>query len=232
MEGVVNFDKSAGVSSARAVGSVKRLLQRGTKIGHAGTLDPFATGVLLLLVGKATKACERLMDQPKQYEATLKLGATTATLDPESPEEPWPLSPGEDRLAVPLLAQIRQVLPRFIGEVCQRPPTFSAMKVKGRRAYDLARKGQDVVLASRPVRVYGIELLEYSWPLLRLRIDCGRGTYVRSIARDLGEALVVGGYLTQLRRTRIGVFDVKDAVDLPALTRDGVAAHVQIVPVA
>src|SRR6476659_5842767 len=131
MTGILNLDKPPGISSARAVDRVKRLWPRGTKIGHAGTLDPFATGVLLLLIGRATKACERLMDAPKQYEATVRLGATTATDDPE------------------------------------RPPAFSAMKVDGRRAYDLARKGWEVALNPRPVRVYRVELLDYAWPDLR-----------------------------------------------------------------
>src|SRR5437879_1650381 len=161
------------MSSARAVDKVKRLLPRGTKIGHAGTLDPFATGVLLLLVGKATKLCERLMDEPKQYEATVKFGATTVTDDPESPEQPHAVA------AIPTVEQIDATLPRFVGDIRQRPPAFSAMKVAGRRAYDLARKGHDVALEPRAVRVYAIERLEYEWPLLRLRIDCGRGTYIR-----------------------------------------------------
>src|SRR3712207_3095880 len=135
MEGVINLDKPAGLSSARVVDVVKRLLPRGTKIGHAGTLDPFATGVLLLLVGRATKACEALRDEPKQYEATVKLGATTATNDPESAEVPWPGASAVSR------GQVDQVIPRFVGAIRQRPPAFSALKVAGRRAYDIARKG-------------------------------------------------------------------------------------------
>src|SRR5207248_8785329 len=162
------------MSSARAVSKVKRLLPRGTKIGHAGTLDPFATGVLLLLIGKATKLCERLMDQPKQYEATVKLGATTATDDLESPEQPFrgtglqPVLHGLQTRATE--DELQAVLPRFIGAIQQRPPAFSAMKVGGRRAYDLARRGDAVELEPRTVQVYGIELLDYTWPLLRLRI--------------------------------------------------------------
>jgi tRNA pseudouridine55 synthase len=188
------------------VNQVKRLLPRGTKIGHAGTLDPFATGVLLLLVGKATKLCERLMDEPKQYEATVKLGATTPTDDPESPETPTPgAAPASEEA-------LRAALATLVGDVVQRPPAFSALKVGGRRAYDLARAGQPAVLQPRTVRVYGIELLDYAWPLARVRVDCGRGTYVRAIARDLGEKLGVGAHLTQLRRTRVGPFQSADAV--------------------
>src|SRR5439155_8697011 len=131
LSGVINLEKPAGMSSARAVSKVKRLLPRGTKIGHAGTLDPFATGVLLLLIGKATKLCERLMDQPKQYEANVKLGATTATDDLESPEQPFaptaPFSPahGPDDVGETMGAeQVRAALPRFIGAIQQRPPAF------------------------------------------------------------------------------------------------------------
>jgi tRNA pseudouridine55 synthase len=221
-DGILVIDKPAGVSSARIVAQVKRLLPRGTKIGHAGTLDPFATGVLLLLAGKATKLCERLMDSPKQYEATLKLGATTATDDPESPEQPHEVA------AIPTTDQIDAALRGFVGEIMQRPPAFSAMKVGGRRAYDLARKGHAVELEPRIVRVYAIERLAYQWPLLSLRIDCGRGTYIRSIARDLGEALVVGGYLTALRRTRVGRFDVASAWSVEQLGPDIAAKLVSL----
>jgi len=221
MDGMINLDKPAGVTSARAVDAVKRLLPRGTKIGHAGTLDPFATGVLLLLVGRATKSCERLMDEPKQYEATAKLGATTATDDLESPEVPVPGA------QPPTPEKVAAAVQKVVGDILQRPPAYSAMKVDGRRAYDLARRGKPVHLEPRPVRVYGIEILRYDWPLLRLRIDCGRGTYVRSLARDLGEALGVGGYLTELRRTRVGPFSAESAVTLDRLSADGVLHHLR-----
>ena len=226
MEGVINLDKPPGLTSARAVDRVKRLLPRGTKIGHAGTLDPFATGVLLLLVGRATKACERLMDAPKQYETTVKLGATTATDDLESPEIVTQSLPPEPPAAADVEAAVRP----FVGDILQRPPAYSAMKVDGRRAYDLARSGKPVQLEPRPVRVYGIDIIEYAWPLLRLRIDCGRGTYIRSIARDLGEALGTGGYLTALRRTRVGAFAGKDSVTLEQVMADGPASHLRPVP--
>src|SRR6476661_2773688 len=176
MHGVIILDKPAGISSARAVDQVKRALPRGTKIGHAGTLDPFATGVLLLLVGRATKRCESLMGQPKRYDATVKFGATTETDDLESPEHPTPDA-----------AAIDAVLLRFIGAIQQRPPAYSALKINGRRACDRVRDGETIVPEPRTVNIYGIDVLEFQWPDLRLRIDCGRGTYVRAIARDLGE---------------------------------------------
>lgn len=216
MEGIINLDKPAGLTSARAVDRVKRLLPRGTKIGHAGTLDPFATGVLLLLVGKATKACERLMDAPKQYECTLKLGFTTPTFDPESVEVPF-----ADSIHAPSVEQIAEALSALTGPIMQRPPAYSAIKVGGRRAYDLTRKGAAVELEPRQVQVYSIRLLDYVWPSLTLSIDCGRGTYIRAIARDLGEKLKTGAYLTALRRTRIGSFDVKNAATLETLAATG-----------
>jgi tRNA pseudouridine55 synthase len=223
MEGVINLNKPTGPTSAAVVGKVKRLLPRGTKIGHAGTLDPFATGVLVLLVGRATKLCEALMDQPKQYEATIKLGASTATDDLESTEIPWPNGVIKE---VPR-RQIESILPGFVGNILQRPPQFSAIKVGGRRAYDLARRGGEFALAPRQVRVDSIELVEYSWPLVRLRIDCGRGTYIRSLARDIGVRLDVGGFLTQLSRTRVGVFTIANSIELSTLLAEGIAAHLK-----
>jgi tRNA pseudouridine55 synthase len=215
--GIINLNKPAGMSSARAVGAVKWLLPRGTKIGHAGTLDPFATGVLLLLVGKATKLCEQLMDQPKQYEATVKLGASTRTDDPESPEMAISEVQPVDR------ERVERALKSLVGEILQRPPAYSAMKIGGRRAYDLARRGHEVALSPRPVRVNQIAIIDYQWPLLRLRIDCGRGTYIRAIARDLGEALGTGGYLTALARTRVGEYGLADAVTLEELSGEAIA---------
>jgi tRNA pseudouridine55 synthase len=220
-DGILNIDKPAGLSSARVVARAKRLLPRGTKVGHAGTLDPFATGVLLLLVGKATKLCERLMSEPKQYLATVKLGATTETLDPETPEV---VRAG----VLPVTRErVEHVLPGFVGEIEQTPPAYSALKIGGRPAYQLAREGETVELKPRRVKVYAIELLRYDWPALELRIDCGRGTYVRSIARDVGEALGTDGYLTALRRTKVGVFSADAAVTVDTLQQDGVERHLR-----
>jgi tRNA pseudouridine55 synthase len=221
IDGILNINKPAGRSSARVVSLIKRLLARKTKVGHAGTLDPFATGVLLILIGKATKRCESLMAEPKQYDATLKLGFTTSTFDPESAEVRWPgavVSP-------PDLNRIQEVLNSFTGTIQQAPPSFSAMKVGGRRAYDLARKGHEVILPPRPVRIDSIELVEYSFPRLRIRVDCGRGTYIRSLARDIGEALDTGAYLTALERTRVGPYAIDNAIAPDALTPENVVRH-------
>lgn len=219
LTGILNLDKPAGISSAHAVNRVKRLLPRGTKIGHAGTLDPFATGVLLLLVGKATKLCESLMGQRKGYRATVKLGARTATDDPESPEELVEV------VSVPGEADVRAAAGRFVGAIFQRPPNFSAMKIGGQRAYKLARSGETVELAERTVQVYELRVVTYHWPLVELEIECGRGTYIRSIARDLGEALGTGGYLTRLRRTFIGEYREAEAVTLETLQKDGIERY-------
>ena len=225
LAGILNLDKPPGLSSARAVAHVKRLLPRGTKVGHAGTLDPFATGVLLILVGRATRLCESLMAQSKGYDATLKLGATTPTLDPESPEivTQSPISP-------PDRATVETVVSQFIGTIPQRPPAFSAMKIAGRRAYDLARKGHEVHLPERPVRIDRIDILSYHWPELRISMECGRGTYVRSLARDIGDRLAVGAYLTALRRTKIGAFHADQSIPPERLTADTLRNHLHPLP--
>jgi tRNA pseudouridine55 synthase len=226
MDGFVVLDKPPHISSAAAVGRVKRLLVRGTKIGHAGTLDPFATGILLLLIGKGTKASEKLMNQPKQYDTTMKLGATTSTYDLESPEIPW-LGAAE-----PSLENIKSAMAKFSGIILQTPPAFSALKIAGQPAYKLARSGKTIELKPREVRIDGMQILSWQWPLLKLRIDCGRGTYIRAIARDLGEMLNTGGYLTELRRTRIGAFDIADAVTLEQLQSDGVERYLRPISLA
>ncbi|MGD1276059.1 MAG: tRNA pseudouridine(55) synthase TruB [Tepidisphaeraceae bacterium] len=216
--GIINLDKPPAMSSAAAVNRVKRLLPRGTRIGHAGTLDPFATGVLLLLVGTATKSSQALMNEPKTYEATVKLGATTPTDDPESDERPTANPPA------PTIEQIHSAVAGLVGQLRQVPPAYSAKKLAGRRAYKLARRGAQVNLEPQTVRIDAIEILAWQWPLLRLRIDCGRGTYIRAIARDLGQILQTGGYLVELRRTRIGPFSVDGSITLQQILRDGITA--------
>ena len=200
--GFLVIDKPAGITSARALDDVKRRFGRGVKVGHAGTLDPFATGCLVALVGPATKKCERVMALPKGYLATVRLGATTDTLDPESPQTPAAVpDPLPDRAAVEAAAA------SFAGETDQRPPAFSAVKVKGRRAYDLARRGEAVDLPPRRVVVHAIQVVTYAWPDVRLAVETGRGFYVRALARDLSERLGTAGHLTALRRTHVGPFD-------------------------
>lgn len=223
VEGILPIDKPAGLSSARAVAIVKRELPRGTKIGHAGTLDPFATGLLLLLIGRATRLCESLMDLPKRYEAVVRFGVTSPTDDPESPMTPVPGARPISR------QELERATRAFVGRIMQRPPAYSAMKVGGRRAYDLARTGRPVDLPPRPVRVDAMELLDFNWPQARLRIDCGRGTYIRSLARDLGESLGCGGCLTELVRAQIGPFTLENATALAEI-RDGSDWRSRIIP--
>jgi tRNA pseudouridine55 synthase len=227
--GLVILDKPAGISSAALVNRVKWLLPRGVKIGHAGTLDPFATGVLLVLVGKSTRRSESLINLPKQYDATLKLGATTPTDDPTSPETITPEF-NHPNAVLPTIDQIQSAIQKYIGQIPQRPPPFSALRVGGKRAYTLARQGKPPELAPRLVRVDNIEILHYQPPLLKLRIDCGRGVYIRSIARDLGQDLSTGGYLTALRRTRVGPYEADQGTTLEELTKDTVQKHLVALP--
>ena len=177
------------------------------KVGHAGTLDPLATGVLLLCTGKATKRIEELQSQTKEYEAEIMLGATTPSYDMEHPvNATYPYEHiTEDA--------VREVLDTLVGDIAQRPPPFSACKVDGKRAYDLARKGSDMELAPKQIRIDSIELLQCELPKIKIRVVCGKGTYIRSLARDIGEALGSGAYLTALARTRIGEYKLNDCIN-------------------
>jgi tRNA pseudouridine55 synthase len=177
------------------------------KVGHAGTLDPLATGVLLLCTGKATKRIEELQSHTKEYEAEIMLGATTPSYDMEHPVNATYPYEHITREAV------EEALKGFVGDIAQRPPLFSACKVDGKRAYDLARKGSDMELAPKQIRIDSIELLECDLPRIRIRVVCGKGTYIRSLARDIGEALGSGAYLTALARTRIGEYKLDDCIN-------------------
>lgn len=190
----------------RKAGAPKRI-----KVGHAGTLDPMATGLLVVMVGKSTRLCNALMAHRKQYETTIDLLHTSTTDDAEGTMTPVLV------VQPPTREQVQAILSRFTGEIDQVPPAFSAIHVGGQRAYHLAREGKAPVLAARKVVVYSIELLEYQWPTLTLRIDCGKGTYIRSLARDIGAALAVGGMLTGLRRTQSGDYSINQAKTLDTL---------------
>jgi tRNA pseudouridine55 synthase len=177
------------------------------KVGHAGTLDPLATGVLLLCTGKATKRIEELQKNTKEYEAEIMLGATTPSYDMEHPVNAT--FPYEHITK----GMVEEVLARFVGDIAQRPPLFSACKVDGKRAYDLARKGSDMQLEPKQIRIDAIELLECDLPKIKIRVTCGKGTYIRSLARDIGEALDSGAYLTGLTRTRIGEYRIENCIN-------------------
>ena len=175
------------------------------KCGHAGTLDPLATGIVICCLGKATSLVEELMGLTKVYETEIDLSAFTATDDREGIREEVAVS------SPPCEEKIKEALKKFIGTIEQRPPAYSAVHVGGKRAYQLARAGKKVETTVKKIRIDEIELLSYLWPMLTLKITCGRGTYIRSIARDLGMALGTGGHLAGLRRTRVGPFRVEDA---------------------
>lgn len=233
-------DKPAGLSSFAVVARVRRVLTeqmredyaareaavlRGempkevlgvkppkrAKVGHAGTLDPFATGLLICLLGKGTKKAGEFLKKDKRYEATIKLGKVSTTGDIEGELFEYAVS------GVPDIFQIEAVVKSFQGKIRQRVPAYSAVKINGRRAYDLARKGVQVEMPEREVMIYEIKVLDYKWPYLRIDCRVSSGTYIRALGEDIGKALGVGGYLTELRRTEIGDYSVKDAVTLEDL---------------
>ena len=207
------FDKPYEWTSFGLVAKVryllcKRLGVKKLKVGHAGTLDPLATGVLLVCTGKATKRIEELQAHTKEYVATLRLGATTPSFDLEKPVD------AEYPTEHITREMVEETLVRFVGTIEQVPPVFSACKVNGSRAYDLARKGEEVELKAKTLVIDELELLRYELPEIVIRVVCSKGTYIRALARDIGEALHSGAHLTALRRTRIGDVKVEDCLKL------------------
>ena len=200
-DGILVIDKPAGISSAKALNETKRRFGRKTKVGHAGTLDPFATGILLALVGDATRLSAVAMALPKVYRATVRFGWQTDTLDPDGTV----VSEVDPGAAAP--AGLADAAVALVGSIEQMPPAYSALKVDGRRAYDLARAGEAPVLAPRTVRVHELVIETVAWPRVEITVRCGQGTYIRSIARDLGAAVGLPASLEALRRTAIGPFD-------------------------
>jgi tRNA pseudouridine55 synthase len=215
MNGLLVIDKPGGVTSRDAVNRAQRWLPKGTKVGHTGTLDPLATGVLVLCVGAATRLADLIQGMGKTYRSRFRLGARSDTDDADGAVTPMPgaAPPGE--------AALRDALAAFVGEIEQVPPAYSAVKLGGRRAHDLARGGEAVSLAPRRVRVDAIRLLGYAWPFADVEIDCGKGTYIRAIARDLGAALGCGGLVETLRRTRVGPFTAEQGAGLDVPPEEG-----------
>ncbi|MBF1535966.1 MAG: tRNA pseudouridine(55) synthase TruB [Prevotella salivae] len=207
------IDKPYRISSFGALAHVRYVLSRTlgykVKIGHAGTLDPLATGVLILCTGKATKRIEEFQGQTKEYTATLQLGATTASYDMEHEVN---ASFPTEHITREL---INDTLPQFIGDIEQIPPTYSAVKVNGDRAYELRRAGEEVKLKPKHIHIDEIEVVNFDVEKMQLslRVVCGKGTYIRALARDLGRALNSGAYLTALRRTRVGDFTIDRCLD-------------------
>jgi tRNA pseudouridine55 synthase len=219
MDGLLLVDKPVGPTSHDVVGRVRRL--SGTRrVGHAGTLDPLASGLLVVCLGRATRLLDYVVGQPKAYRATVRLGQETTTYDAEGEVV------AEQPVAV-RAAAVEAVLGRFRGHIEQVPPMFSAVKQSGRPLYVLARQGLEVARAPRPVTIYALDLLAYEPPDLELRIDCSSGTYVRALAHDLGQALGTGAHLAALRRTAVGRFQVDDAVPLDDLTAENLADHLR-----
>ncbi len=222
--GILLVDKPAGITSHDVVAEARRALAV-RKIGHAGTLDPFATGLLVLGVGRATRLLEYLVGLEKEYEATARLGVTTDSLDPEgvcvARDDRWRTIPA---------GRIRSVAATLEGPILQTPPRYSAVKVRGVPAHRRARRGEAVELAPREVRVRRFELLGTDLPEVRFRVTCSSGTYVRSLAGELGERLGTGCHLTALRRTRVGSFHLRDAAPASALRAGSPPARAWLEP--
>ena len=230
---IILIDKPAGMSSfsvvAKVRGALKREFGHKVKVGHTGTLDPFATGLLILLSGKFTKRSGEFLKLDKVYETSIKLGYISNTGDVEGEIRPYSVpgsgsSRSSSRGSAPLPRQwladgpelntVESLLQEFEGEITQKPPKFSAIKINGQRAYKLARAGEKFEVPSRKVTIYKIEILEYKYPILKIRCHVSSGTYIRTLAEDIGEALGTGAYCLELRRLKIGDYDVKNAEKL------------------
>lgn len=207
-DSILLIDKPANMTSFGVVARVRRQLSqhfgKKVKVGHTGTLDPFATGLMIIVTGKKCREAGEYSKLDKVYEATIRLGQKSSTGDPEG--EILDVSD-----TVPAEEDVKKALTGFVGLIKQRPPIYSAIKINGERAYKLARKGVVVEVPERQVNIYSIELLEYSYPDVKIRTHVGSGTYIRTLAEDLGEALGTGAYCSELRRTKVGEFDVTDS---------------------
>lgn len=211
--GILVVDKPLNLTSMNVCSIVRGRLKAGgapkrIKVGHGGTLDPLATGVLVVLIGKATKMCDEVMAGVKGYLTTVDLSQISTTDDLEG--EKTPVVPG----SIPTLEEIERACKKWTGDVQQTPPAYSAIKVNGKRAYAMARRGEEVKLEPRTVRIDSIRVVEFAWPMLTIDVVCGKGTYIRSLGRDIGAELDAGGMLTALRRTRVGRFTLEEAVAL------------------
>jgi len=214
--GFYNINKASGPSSHDVVDRVRKLLRefpegRRAKIGHTGTLDPFASGVLVICVGPATRLAKYVQRSPKRYTAQITLGSSSTTDDPEG--EIRPVTPARE----PPKEEIDSVLAAFIGTIEQVPPSHSAVHVEGRRAYKLARDGRKVALPARKVEILALECVSYEYPHLEIDVRCGTGTYIRALGRDIGRQLAVGGYCSKLTRTEVGPFTLAGSVAIEDL---------------
>ncbi|MEZ6056770.1 MAG: tRNA pseudouridine(55) synthase TruB [Planctomycetaceae bacterium] len=217
--GLLNINKSPDMSSRQALNAIERLIGRGVKVGHAGTLDPIATGVLVVCLGKATRLVPYIQEHPKVYRAEFLTGLFSPTDDIEVESTPVPD-------AYPFSAEeLVAVLPEFVGVIDQVPPAFSAVKVDGHRAYDLARKGIDVDIASKRIEIGKIDLLNFSHDRFSIEIQCGSGTYVRALGRDIARKLGSSAVMSKLERTAIGPFRVDNALTVEELSREQIVSE-------
>lgn len=210
-DGMLLVDKPAGITSFGVVARVRRKLTeqlgKRAKVGHTGTLDPFATGLMIIVTGKECRNAGNYSKLDKEYEATIKLGFNSSTGDPEG--ELTPISDTQ-----PNKDAVEAALKQFTGEITQRPPMFSAIKINGRRAYDLARKGEVVEMPERQVTIFSLELLDYTYPEIKIRVHVSSGTYIRTLAEDIGKVLGTGAYCSELRRTKVAQWSVADATPI------------------
>lgn len=209
---VLTINKPKGVTSHDVVAFLRKSANV-QKVGHAGTLDPLAEGVLIILLGKATKKQQEFLKMDKEYIATINLGAISRTNDMEGTIYNMEVN------MIPTKGDIQKCLASFTGAIEQIPPNFSAVKIKGRKAYQIARGGKAPHLEPKKIKIYEIQLLSYKWPQLKLQIVCSSGTYIRSLARDIGQKLKTGAYLKQLIRTRVGPYSVEDSIKIPIKVR-------------
>ena len=215
MNGLLVIDKPGGMTSRDVVNRVQRWFPKGWKVGHTGTLDPLATGVLVVCVGAATRLADLVQGMGKSYQSRFRLGARSDTDDADGTVTPVSV------VTPPTAERVRAALESFVGHIEQVPPVYSALKLGGKRAHELARRGKEVSLAPRMVRVDAVRLLGYDWPFVDVEIDCGKGTYIRSIARDLGERLGCGGLVETLRRTRVGSFTTEQGIGIDVTPEQG-----------
>lgn len=218
--GIIPINKPAGWTSFDVVNKIKHL--SGYKVGHLGTLDPMATGVLLVTINKATKLFDLMQQKSKEYVATFKFGILTDTLDATGNKI-------DETSLIPTRQQILDILPCFVGEISQIPPNYSAKNINGKRAYSLARKGESFVLPAKDVKIYALELLEYKNGELTLRIECSSGTYIRAIGRDIAQKLNTFATMTQLVRTKVDNLDLDKCVDISTLNKQNILTS--IVPI-
>ena len=211
-DSILLIDKPAGMTSFGVVARIRRRLSqelgKKAKVGHTGTLDPFATGLMIIVTGKECRNAMNYSKLDKEYEAVIELGKVSSTGDPEGDLT-------DVSTDIPTREHIEAVLPQFTGLISQRPPIYSAIKINGQRAYKLARKGEEVEMPERQVTVYRLELLDYEYPFVKIRTYVSSGTYIRTLAEDLGNALGTGAYCLELRRTKIAEWSVEDAETLP-----------------